>query len=213
MNADGSDLERVVHAGYSDSEPGFSPSGRRIAYTTDNAIRSVRTDGTKRRRLLKADADRPGVSGPQYSPNGRRIAFAGWPQGKHKGGIWTVRRDGSHLRRLTTGDHARDPDYTPDGRQIMFVRQSAIRLMRADGSRERLISNSSYFVTPAFAPAGDRIVVAICDLPGRYCACTVLDTMSRTGSDPKRVVDYCDFARPPIGTAFSPSWQPLPGSG
>jgi Tol biopolymer transport system component len=207
----------VVDTGnpFSDLSPAFSPSGRRIVYTTWNAIRTVRADGTKPRRVVRGPE--LGVFEPAYSPDGKRIAFAGTPRRKSKPGIWSVRRDGSRLRRLTKPTKIdpefsdASPDYSPDGRHIVFTRVGyreslGLRVMRADGSRERRVPGTDDAGTPAYAPAGDRIAMTMV-----FVACIDLYTISPTGSDKRALTHNCDPAGSG-GQASSPSWQPLPAN-
>ncbi|MEO2002728.1 MAG: hypothetical protein ABGY41_01350, partial [Candidatus Poribacteria bacterium] len=57
---------------------------------------------------------------PAYSPDGSTIAFTSDRNGRDE--IYTIRTDGSRLRRLTdTGDDQR-PRWSPDGQQIVFYR-------------------------------------------------------------------------------------------
>ena len=81
--------------------------------------------------------------------------------------------------------------------------------MRADGSRERPIPDIGQATSPAYAPAGDRIVLTI--VTGDYLgpSCSDLYTMSPTGSDRQRVTDDCEPSGVG-GVVASPSWQPLP---
>jgi len=235
INADGGEPNRVVDVQEEsfDFEPGFSPSGDRIIYTTNHAIRTIRPDGTDPRQVLSARLlgkprrrlDRRGglLLRARYSPSGRRIAFAGTPSRKKPFGIWTVRPDGSDLRRLTDtptrveagcevlGDEW--ADYSPDGRHILFLRLSVgcgdeIRVMRADGSHERLIAPTVSSFDPVYAPAGDRIALGYADPTG---GCADIYTISATtGSDRQSVTNACrDFTRPGGG---DPSWQPAPPS-
>jgi hypothetical protein len=81
-----------------------------------------------------------------------------------------VRRNGSRLRGLTDPEPIDpvlfdpDPDYRPDGRRIVFQRSGhdrEIRVMRADGSREHPIPDTDQAGSPVYAPAGDRLALAI----------------------------------------------------
>jgi Tol biopolymer transport system component len=226
INADGGAPTPVVDGDAQD--PSFSPSGRRIVYTDGDSIRTVRTDGTGQRRLLGAHP-RGGLGSPQYSPNGKRIVFDGRPRGKPLEGIWTMRRDGSRLRRLAahpppspdfSGPGEDAPDYSPDGRQIAFCHGcptggsgGAIHRMRADGSdRRRVLRTDDDAAAPAYAPDGDRIAVSITtpSVTGRG-GCTDLYTVTPTGSDRYRVTHWCG-SDGMGGHASSPTWQPVPRS-
>ena len=62
----------------------------------------------------------PGDTEPSFSPDGRAILFS------RAGDIFTVRADGSGLRRLTSGttlDTA--PVVSPNGRVVVFERRAA----------------------------------------------------------------------------------------
>jgi Tol biopolymer transport system component len=221
INSDGGDLTRVVDTGRPNAPgPSFSPSGGRIVYSTGRSIRTIRADGTKARRVLKVKGERGGyLAEPQYSPSGRRIAFAGRPDVEKRAGIWSVRRDGSRLRRLTDPEKIdsvdTNPDYSPDGRRIAFVRSPAervccnqIQVMRADGSGEHPIPGAAPAISPAWAPAGDRIALSIGSGSSLGPSCDDVFTMSPTGSDRQRVTQECE--PPGFGDANTPSWQPLP---
>lgn len=81
------------------------------------------------------------------------------------GDIYTVEPDGSSLRRLTTTLDAAEPAWSPDGRQIAFVRiawrneyRSKVWLMNADGSgRRRLDGLGDRVHAPAWSPDGTSI--------------------------------------------------------
>jgi hypothetical protein len=81
------------------------------------------------------------------SPSGNRIAFVGefeelWSfvsiqVGRPKTDIWLINRDGSGLRRLTRGGFSYDPAWSPDEREIAFVREGSVRILNPDTGRAR----------------------------------------------------------------------------
>jgi hypothetical protein len=80
--------------------------------------------------------------------------------------------------------------------------------MKAHGSRERRITRDGAF--PAYAPAGDRIALAIGRGSSGFTLCSDIYTISRTGSDRRRVTQECPPGGRVGGLAGSPTWQPLP---
>jgi TolB protein len=79
--------------------------------------------------------------------------------------VWTIRADGSHVRRLTSAPAMEfDPTLSPDGSQLAYRHQTGddgtteIFLMDADGSRQRnLTRNDVADWGPAWEPDGSRI--------------------------------------------------------
>jgi Tol biopolymer transport system component len=99
------------------------------------------------------------------------IAFASDRTGIHQ--IYTMRVDGSHLRRLTNIEvgGAEFPNFSPDGTKIVFDNDfdgpNATYVMNADGSNLReVIGPGPLFdltVLPAFDPSGS--IIAFCAGP------------------------------------------------
>jgi Tol biopolymer transport system component len=81
-----------------------------------------------------------GGSSPSWSPHGTQLAFVRANR-TGRAGIYLVRRDGSDLRRLTTGG---DPAWSPDGKWIAFVRYRDLHVIRNNGQRLRRIVDSPY---------------------------------------------------------------------
>jgi Tol biopolymer transport system component len=65
----------VSHTGGWDSYPAWSPDGRRIAWSTTNAIWVVNADGSGKRRLTSLKAKSTSVLEPTWSPDGHSIIF------------------------------------------------------------------------------------------------------------------------------------------
>ena len=88
------------------------------------------------------------------------------------GDIWVMRADGTHRRRVTRA-HGKvdfDPDFSPDGRRLVFrsergrqppdpygVGYNAIFVVRLDGTHLRQINPPSGGLFPAWSPRGSEI--------------------------------------------------------
>jgi len=106
-----------------DTSPSFSPDGARIAFNSDRGgspqIYVMGSDGGGARRI-SFGAGR--YMTPVWSPNGDFIAFT-----KQQGGqfhIGVMRPDGSDERILTSSYLDEGPTWAPNGRVLMFFRET-----------------------------------------------------------------------------------------
>jgi TolB protein len=128
MNTEGGDRQMVTSGLVYDSNPAFSPDGRRIVF--DRMIGTSRTphifivnvDGSGLQQLTsgsKADYE------PTFTPDGRRILFVSnriSDKEKDRSAIYAMGPDGSDLRVLiNTPRNEGEPDISPDGRRILFM--------------------------------------------------------------------------------------------
>ncbi|MBF0269644.1 MAG: Tol-Pal system protein TolB [Alphaproteobacteria bacterium] len=109
-----------------DTSPSYSPDGSQITFNSDRGgtqqLYVMNSDGSNARRISFGDG-RYGT--PVWSPRGDLIAFT-----KMKGGtfyIGVMRPDGSGERLLTEGYLVEAPTWAPNGRVLMFFRQSQTR--------------------------------------------------------------------------------------
>ena len=141
-----------------DTGPCYSPDGRQIVFESDR-------EGTQ--QLYVMDAGGGGArrismregrySTPVWSPRGDYIAFT-----KQMGGrflIGVMKPDGSGERILTEGFHNEGPTWAPNGRVLMFFRESegangGARIYSVDvtGYNERPIQTPSFGSDPAWSP-------------------------------------------------------------
>ena len=140
------------------------------------AIYTIGADGLNARRVTHQNADcarrhRYGDVSPQWAPSGSRMAFERADGERGKRAIFTVRLDGTQLRRITPWRlDAAQPDYSPNGRWILFRShegsdtQGNIWLVHPNGRGRHAVTHtraeSGKWLSATFAPNGSRIAVA-----------------------------------------------------
>jgi WD40-like Beta Propeller Repeat/Omp85 superfamily domain len=167
-------------------DPRFSPDGSLIAYTSGTLtrfpeIRIVAADGSDDRRLVL----RNGGSGMAWTPDGNEIVYAELQI--HRtfsvfSDLSVVDVESGHLRRLTRGMRAEDPDVSPDGRTIVFARKmgdrSELFTIGMDGKGLSQLTSSVPGVEwsgPRFRPPSGGTIVAARLLPGGWLDVVLVD--------------------------------------
>jgi Tol biopolymer transport system component len=190
--AGGGHLHRLTKSGRGIHEysPAWSPDGQTVAFTRSkgNTAASVwlaASDGRSARHLVSG-------SSPAWSPDGKSLVFT------HGSFLWTIRRDGSRLRQLTStssnpdcdftqGDYDGSPDWSPDGHLIAFVRycgstinqeENAIYVIRPDGTELRLLTDDPSDDSPSWTAGGRSLAFVRLDR---------VMTVLRAGGNPRRV--------------------------
>ena len=143
----------------------LSPDGSMVAYVKQNGsgksdIYVQRVDG---RRAIKLTESGVEDRHPSFSPDGKRIAFVS--AADERGGIFTMGATGEARRRLT--DFGFSPDWSPDGRHLVFATKptdslyfnlgdSALWLLDLETpeSHELFMGDASQ---PKWSPGGQRI--------------------------------------------------------
>lgn len=168
MDPDGKNQRNITNTPASETCPGFSPDGTRIAFVCDGLC-LMNPDGSGRTQIQNGNSGLIYFASPDWSPDGNKIAFyAARVDDRNNSDVYVVNADGTGLARLTT-DPAADtaPRWSPDGRKIAFstIRDPVpnevnfeIYVMNADGSNQTRVTNNTKFdFGPAWSPDGTRI--------------------------------------------------------
>lgn len=162
MKPDGSDVTIFNLFG---SEASLSPDGKRIAYCSMrealySQIYVANSDGSGDHRITNITTGDAG--GPVWSHDGKKIAYFAFAlsQPSRNPQIWVMDPDGSNQKKLT--DHALDPNWSPDDKQILFSSKRdgifQIYVMNADGGNVRqLTKHNAEDSNPVWAPDGAAI--------------------------------------------------------
>ena len=162
VNADGSGQRNLTRNPASDSDPVWSPDGRKITFVRNFEIYVMNADGTGQTNLTRNPAH---DFAPAWSPDGQRIVFERRLARRQYGAcpgcggatifeVHVMNADGSGQRRLTRnagqvheGAIGARPRWSPDGRQIAFVSgrdgNADIYVMNADGSGQRNLTRNA----------------------------------------------------------------------
>ena len=116
-------VERITNHPSIDTSPSYSPDGKYITFNSDRSgyqqIYIMKSDGSNVKRISFGN----GIYGtPVWSPRGDLIAFTKLHKGKFYIGV--MRTDGKGERLLTENFYQEAPSWAPNGRVIIFYRET-----------------------------------------------------------------------------------------
>src|SRR3954451_501616 len=139
----------------------FSPDGRHVASESGGGYRSAlavaSAPGSRFHQITHPRGD-DSDQDPSWSPDGGSLVFVRLTGSKSL--LYTVRADGSHLRRIGRGE---SPAWSSTG-QIAFERSRrngdrySIYTSSATGKNVRRVTYGSYDASPDWSPDGQRLV-------------------------------------------------------
>jgi Tol biopolymer transport system component len=147
LNANGTTaLDLTQKTGLAGWSPSWSPDGKRLVTAArrkgeaTEGLYVMNADGTAVRRITPAGREAQYAA---WSPAGDRIAFTYFEAGGFD--LFTIRPDGSGLRRLTrdgAGGENNWAMWSPDGNKIAWGRGESVWVMNADGSGKRMVTDA-----------------------------------------------------------------------
>ncbi len=141
-----------------DTAPSFSPDGRQIVFESDRSsskqLYVMNVDGKGQKRISNGQGR---YSTPVWSPRGDLIAFTKFSGGRFSIGV--MKPNGKGERILTEGFHNEGPTWAPNGRVLMFFRESpgagggpSMYTIDLTGYNERRVATPSFGSDPAWSP-------------------------------------------------------------
>ena len=206
-----------------ESQPAWSPDGRRIAFVQQTGIWSIWVmDANGANQVGISNPPQRWDAEPAWSPDGERIVFSRNVSGdcrtetcgEH---LFVMNASGSDVTQLTFGTELEvQPAWSPDGSRIAFSRISEcepqpceedVYTIKPDGTEmTRLTEPDSRDFDPSWSPDGERIAF----VSNRHFCCrnSALEiyTMNADGSGKRRVT----VSGPPSQfiIAEDPAWSP-----
>ena len=149
---------RLTNSAAIDTSPSYSPDGRQIVFESDRGgsqqLYVMSASGGNAQRISFG----PGrYSTPVWSPRGDLIAFTKQHQGRFMIGV--MRPDGKGERILTEGYHNEGPAWSPNGRVLVFFRDTPgatggpqVWTVDLTGYNEQRVDTPAFASDPSWSP-------------------------------------------------------------
>ncbi|WP_208998292.1 Tol-Pal system beta propeller repeat protein TolB [Roseibium aquae] len=152
---------RLSNSAAIDTSPSYSPDGQRIVFESDRG-------GSQQLYVMSANGQNPQrisfgpgrYSTPVWSPRGDLIAFTKMHQGRFMIGV--MKPDGSGERILTEGYHNEGPAWSPNGRVLVFFRDTPganggpqVWTVDLTGYNEQRLGTPAFASDPSWSPLLD----------------------------------------------------------
>ncbi len=200
LKTDGTGLARMMDNGSFPQQPRFSSDRSKIV--------SVVGSGVTHLVVMNGDGSNPvnlpnpagviSVALPYFRSDGNALVFEG------DGALYTNNLAGTAPQKLPIPTIGRlsHPVYTPDGTQIVFVRETEVGtvginadlwIASADGRNARFLTNDASSTQPAVSPDGARI--AFVYQSGGH---SEIRTMALNGGDVRQIVNTKEMVSAPV---------------
>ena len=196
MEADGSNVEKLVANNPQGGFPAPSPDGKKILFsvrlvtnlTFSYEFWTMDANGNHVGHFLLQNSDRPIAS--TWSPDGRRVAYY------RNGSLWVVNANRSGAREITAADFSgAAPSWSRRG-LIAFDRSGSIWVVDLKSGKERRVGPGRQ---PSWSPDGRKLLyVAV----PRSAAANDVFVMRADGSDGKQLT------KTPNVNETQPAWSP-----
>jgi Tol biopolymer transport system component len=191
MQADGSNVVRLMTGDHRVTTPSWSPDGRQLAFIMGGEDQRDIAIMRLADRSYQNITNTPDIyeRRPRWSPDGQWIAFAALPKDLSRIYIAVIHPDGTEYHQLTYPNaYDNEPNWSPDGSEIVFV-----------SDRDAVSS----------PPAGSRSFVPslICEWISSLCGedkppdGNAIYVMNADGSNVRRLTDSEEIR-------WSPIWRP-----
>ena len=186
--------------------PRFNHDGSRMLMSIANGGTTSIYEMDLRSRSMRRLTSANGVidTSPSYAPDGHAIVFNSDRGGSQQ--LYTMDSSGGNIQRISfgTGNYS-TPVWSPRGDLIAFTKQYGgqfyIGIMRADGSGERLLTQSWLDEGPSWAPNGRVLIFGREFAGGAGGNRARLYSVDITGYNLREVLTPID--------ASDPAWSPL----